>query len=133
MAVTVVEKVQEVKIHFCPGVFVRHIKDESVIWCPCSGGCTMLRDSRPFLEEIAGEWRGVDEIVRAVAAKFDCKEDAVRGDFAQILDELRSQNFVECEIGDNAFYVTTKTVTTLNTENEVALNYDWLGDFNTRA
>ena len=103
MAVTVVERVQEVKIHFCPGVFVRHIKDESVIWCPCSGGCTMLRDSRPFLEEIAGEWRGVDEIVRAVAAKFDCKEDAVRGDFAQILDELRSQNFVECEIGDNAF------------------------------
>lgn len=61
----------------------------------------MLRDSRPFLEEITGEWRGLDEMVRAIAAKFDCDMDDVRDDFVIILDELRLQRFVECKEVDN--------------------------------
>ncbi len=85
------------KIHYSSGVYVRHAEDESVVWCPRTSGCTVMRDVQPFLEEIGWEWCGVAEITKAIAAKFDCVEADIEDDFRMVLDELIAQGFVECE------------------------------------
>ena len=84
-------------IRLSPQIFIRHANDESVVWCPRSGGCTILKNAQLILEEISREWRGVHEIVRAVAAKFECDENEVREGVAAVVGELVSQRFVEVE------------------------------------
>ena len=80
------------------GVFVRHVDDESVVWCPRTGGCTVLRNAQPILEEMKREWRNVDDIVRAVTAKFECCVDEVREGVEAVVGELASQRFVAVEV-----------------------------------
>lgn len=48
------------KIRLLLNTFVRHAKDESVVWCPRTGGCTVMRNARLILEEVKREWRDVD-------------------------------------------------------------------------
>ena len=86
-------------IRFRPQIYIRHKSYESVIWCPRSGGCTILKNAHLSLEEISREWRDVDEIIRAVAAKFDCGVDEVREGVEVVVGELISQRFVEVEGG----------------------------------
>ena len=78
-------------------VFIRHADDESVVWCPRTGGCTVMRNAQPILEEVARELRGVDEIADAVAAKFECGANEVREDVEAVVGELMEQRFVEIE------------------------------------
>ncbi len=85
------------KIRYSPGVYVRHAEDESMVWCPHSGGCTIMRDVRPFLDEVGCVWREVAEIRKSIVAKFNCAIEDIEDDFRMVLDELRSQGFVECE------------------------------------
>lgn len=97
------------KIHYSSGVYVRHAEDKSMMWCPRTGGCTVMRDVRPFLEEIGKEWRGVTEITKAIAAKFDCAEVDIEDDFRVVLDELTAQGFVECAGDESGVAATCET------------------------
>ena len=85
------------KIQLRSTAFVRHVYDESVVWCPRTGGCTVLRNAQPILEEVKREWRSVDDIVRAMMAKFECSVDDVREGVEAVVGELVSQRFVEVE------------------------------------
>ena len=76
-------------------VYVRHAKDESVVWCPRTGGCTVLRNAQPILDEVKREWRDVEAIVCAVAVKSDCGVEDVRVGVEAVVGELISQRFVE--------------------------------------
>ena len=87
------------KVRCLSNVYARYIADESVIWCPRSGGCTVLKNARPILEEVTREWREIDDIVRSVAAKFECDENEVREGVEAIVGELISQRFVEVDGG----------------------------------
>ena len=82
---------------FKAGVFIRHIGGESIIWCPRSGGCTVMQNCQPILEEIENEWRGKIEFEVAVARRFECRIEEIREDLDEILGELVSQGFVDCE------------------------------------
>ena len=59
------------------GIFIRHSGDETLVWNPRTGGCSLMRDCQPFLEEISRVWREESEIVAAIAAKFGCAEEEV--------------------------------------------------------
>ena len=89
------------KIHYSNNTFIRYGAEESVIWCPRTGGCTVLRNAQPILDEVKNEWRNVDEIACAVAEKFGCDVDEVRDGVEAVVGELVSQKFVEVD-GDVA-------------------------------
>jgi len=76
-------------------VYIRHVKDESVVWCPRTGGCTVLRNAKPVLDEVKREWRRINDIVYAVAQKFGCAVSEVREGVEAVVEELVSQRFVE--------------------------------------
>lgn len=86
--------------------FVRHAGDESVVWCPRTGGCTVMRDARAILDEVALEWRGRGEIMQSVAERFGCAAAEVAEGVDAVLGELAAQGFVEtdadgrCAAGD---------------------------------
>lgn len=84
-----------IRVRSC--AYIRHSGDESVLWCPRTGGCTVLRNAQPILEEVKNEWRNVDEIACAVAEKFGCEADEVRDGVEAVVGELVSQRFVEVE------------------------------------
>ena len=83
------------RLHLRVGVFVRHVGDESVVWCPRTGGCTVMRNAQPILEEVKREGRSINEIVQAVALKFECALEDVREGVEAVVGELISQRFVE--------------------------------------
>ena len=87
--------------------FVRNAGDESVVWCPRTGGCTVMRNAQPILEEMKREWRDVEDIVRAVGTKFECAVDEVREGVEAVVGELvgQSQLFVPKDVswGDHLF------------------------------
>lgn len=85
------------KMKWSKQIFVRHSGDESVIWCPRTGGCTVMRNTQLILEKIAREWRSVDEIVRVVAAKFECGANDVREGVETVVEELVNQRFVKVD------------------------------------
>ena len=76
------------KIRLQKNVFVRHADDESIVWCPRTGGCTVMRDVQPFLEEVKAEWRDELNIDSAVAGKFDCSLNEVAADARMVFEEL---------------------------------------------
>ncbi len=82
---------------FSPQTIIRHTDVQSLLWCPHTGGCTIMRDVRPFLEEIGWVWRAVYEIKKSIAEKFDCAVEDIEDDFRIVMDELRTQGFVVCE------------------------------------
>ena len=88
------------KIHWRNNCVVRYVRNEGMVWRPRSGGCSVLVDAKPFLEEITDEWRDEQEIVVAVAQKFECRTDEIANDVRMVLDELIGQGFVECSGGD---------------------------------
>ena len=54
-----------------------------------------MRNAKPILEEVPREWRSVDDIVRVVAAKFECGVEEIKEGVEEVVEELRSQHFVE--------------------------------------
>ena len=78
-------------------VFIRHAGEESVVWCPNTGGCTVMQNAQPILDEVKRDWRDVEEIVLAVAGKFGCGEDEVREGVEAVVGELSGQRFVDLE------------------------------------
>lgn len=86
-----------VKLRFCNQVYIRSYADESIVWCPRSGGCTVLKNAQPILEEVSRGWREFDDIVRSVAAKSECAIDEVREGVEAVVGELISQRFVEVD------------------------------------
>lgn len=85
------------KIRYGCQTILRQCLSEALLWLPTKGACTIMRDAQVFLEAITIVWRDALDIVRDVAAKFECSVDDVCDDFMMILDELRAQGFVECE------------------------------------
>ena len=88
-------------IRLCNGVFIRHVADESVMWCPRTGGCTVMRDAKPILEEMTREWRSVTDVYDLVAAKFKCGIEDAREGVETVIGELVGQAFVEVEVADD--------------------------------
>lgn len=85
------------EIKFNAGVYIRHSEGESLVWCPRSGGCTVMQNCHPILNEIGKEWREEEAIVAAIARKFGCKEEKIQEGFELVLGELISQGFVDCK------------------------------------
>ena len=83
------------KIRLSTNTFIRYAGEESVVWCPRTGGCTVMRNARPILDEVKRERRSVDGIVGSVAAKFECWVEDVREGVEAVVEELVSQRFVE--------------------------------------
>ena len=115
------------------GVFVRHVKDESVVWCPRTGGCTVMRNAQAILEEVTREWRSVDEIVGMIAAKFGCGADDVREGVEAVVGELVEQWFVESD-GNVATGETPVVPVNWQDVRSPSTDEDWtpLGDFYAR-
>ena len=40
------------KINLSANTLIRHVPDESVVWCPRSGGCTVLLNAQTILEGV---------------------------------------------------------------------------------
>ena len=76
-------------------VFIRHRGEESLVWFPRSGGCTILRNAQSIIDEVKPEWRRVDAIVRAVADKFNYDVAVVEEGVDEVVRELVDQRFVE--------------------------------------
>lgn len=68
-----------------------------MVWCPKTGGCTVMQDAKAILNEVARAWRDTEEIVSVVAAKFDCGADEVREGVEAVVGELAEQWFAEVE------------------------------------
>lgn len=88
------------KIRLLNQVYSRHVVNESVVWCPRTGGCTVMRNAQPILEEVKREWRDVEDIVRVVVEKFECAVDEVNEGVEAVVGELVSQRFVEVKTLD---------------------------------
>lgn len=88
------------KIRLASCTFVRHAGDESVVWCPRTGGCTVMRDARAILDEVTHEWRGRGEIMQSVAERFGCAAEEVAEGVDAVLDELAAQGFAEMETAE---------------------------------
>lgn len=84
------------KIRWQPVVFVRHENCESAIWAPRTGGCSIFKDAKSILVEVANEWRCVPEIVNNVASHFEIKPAEVEEDVKDVVEELSRQGFIEC-------------------------------------
>ena len=91
------DKMGDSRIRLCNTVFIRHAGDESIAWCPRTGGCTVMRNAQPILEEVKCEWRDVEDIGRVVGEKFECAVDEVREGVEAVVGELVSQRFVEVD------------------------------------
>ena len=98
-------------------VIVRHAGEESVVWCPRSGGCTVMNGAVEILSEIKNVRRERDEIVNAVAAKFEWPlgydEDCfvkVEADVADVCEELESQGFVVVERANESAHESLENV-----------------------
>lgn len=87
-------------IRLFTNVFIRHVDDESVVWCPRTGGCTVMRNAQPILEEVKHDWRDVEDIVRAACEKYECAVDEVREGVEAVVGELVGQRFVEVKTLD---------------------------------
>lgn len=85
------------KVRRSKAVFIRHAGNESVVWCPNTGGCTVMENAGAILDEVKREWRDAGEIVRVVAEKFGCGVDEVREGVEAVVGELAGQWFVEVE------------------------------------
>lgn len=112
-------------------VFVRYASDESVVWCARTGGCTVLKNVQPILEEVQEGWREEQEILRAIAAKFGYETSDVFEDFYAIIAELVSQGFVMRE-GWKEIAPESKMVTTadeMETQGSQEEDVSPLGDF----
>lgn len=90
------------KIRLREQIYIRHFGDESVVCCFRSGGCTVLKNAMPVLKEMSGEWCDVGNIIKSMTAKFDCDvADVAEGIYA-VVDELKSQQFIDVEPEDGA-------------------------------
>ncbi len=83
------------RVRLKDGVFVRHFDDESAVVCLRTGGCTVMRDARPFLECLSKDWMDVDEIRVSLAKVFSCQPEDLLDDVYAIIGELESQGFSE--------------------------------------
>ena len=112
-------------------VYIRYAKDESVVWCPRTGGCTVLRNAQPILDEVKREWRSINDVVHAVAQKFGCAVSEVREGVEAVVGELASQCFVEVKTSDVTERVPPGTAQSKSAPYQ---DNDWtpLGDFYAR-
>lgn len=81
-------------IHTETGTFVRHAGGQSLLWCPRTGGCVVLKDAEPFLRHIDWTARDETEIVSEIAADFDISPEEVAGDFKEFIAPLVADGFV---------------------------------------
>lgn len=88
------------KIRFFANTFVRHIDDESLVVCPRTGGCTVLRNAKSFIEALQWSWNEFDDVVKYVAKKFGVERKDVFEDVVTVCEELVSQGFAETSSED---------------------------------
>lgn len=119
------------KVRCLSNVYVRHFADESIVWCPRSGGCTVLKNAQAILEEVTRGWREIDDIVRAVAAKFECDIDEVHEGVEAVVGELISQRFVEVDggCGEQGMGDGERVVSEENARDQEDEDWTPLGDF----
>ena len=110
-------------------VFIRHAGEESVVWCPNTGGCTVLQNAGAILAEMKREWQDVEEIVRAVTAKFTCEVEEVREGVEAVVGELAGQWFAEVEAAEETDENAQEVRPAAGCPGGEADNWTPLGDF----
>lgn len=91
------------KIRWRKGSYIRHSGDESLVWCPRTSGCLVMKYVEPFLSEIKRTWREEFEIDTALAESLgDGSTSEVAADARMVFDELLSQGFVELTGGSSS-------------------------------
>jgi len=85
------------KIRLRKNTFIRHVDDETILICPRSGGCTVLRDARSFIDALSNQWRSVDDAIVTVASEYGVGVDEVRDDALSVFKELVAQDFAELD------------------------------------
>lgn len=93
------------KIRWNKNVFVRKVGDDSVVWMPRNGGCTILTGAVQFLEEIKTEWCNIDDIARRIADRYDVCTSEVKRDLGFIVGELANQGFLDIECDSQSNHV----------------------------
>ena len=119
------------KVRRSKAVFIRHAGNESVVWCPNTGGCTVMENAGAILDEVKREWRDTEGIVRAVAAKFGCAAEYAREGLEAVVGELAGLWFVEVEGTGEADADGAKGRTAASAAVSDGQDDDWtpLGDF----
>ena len=92
------------KIRWNKAVFVRTTDDESVVWMPRNGGCTILTGAVQFLKEINTEWCNVEDIPKRIADRYDVCISQAKRDFGFILGELANQGFLDIDYDSQSDY-----------------------------
>jgi radical SAM protein with 4Fe4S-binding SPASM domain len=107
------------------------VANESVVWCPRTGGCTVMRDAQPILDEVTRDWRNVDEVVKVVAAKFECGTEEIEEDVGAVIGELVDQGFAEVLSTDKVLVPSAEFHSPSDAPSTNAKDEDWtpLGDF----
>ena len=87
------------KIALSKGVFLRHVGDETAIWCPRSAGCLVLRNACHVISQLLQN-ESVGASVHSLAEEFGCDEIEVRNDIEALVRELLRQGFLTCTDGN---------------------------------
>lgn len=89
--------------------YVRHVKNESLLWNPRTSACYVIQDGEAFLRPLGDEFRDMDEIVSDVAQVFGENPGIVKNDVILFYSDLVRQGLVECGgEGTNKFGVTAE-------------------------
>ncbi len=86
------------KIKLCDNVFIRHLDDETLLFHPRSGACSVLSNAREYIDPLSHEWQDVSHLISAVAHKFAISPSEIKEDAKSIYIELLSQGFATSDL-----------------------------------
>ena len=78
-------------------VYIRHIDDETLIFSPRTGGCSVISNARAFVEALSYKFQDIDSIIHSIAAPFGIDYNEIVSDAFIIYNEMVDQGFAICE------------------------------------
>ena len=89
------------RIKLARGTFVRYCGDECVVWCPRTGGCSILRSANVIVKAIGRDAISVEAVAKYTSKALDCSVQEARDAVEFVLKEMGRQHFVEVEMDGN--------------------------------